>query len=221
MIPKHEPRSSFGAWLLKYRLLIIIITFVVVIPIAFVAALYIGDYIKYKDVDFSLPNAQEKEIVSTFLDAKIKLEDETEHQVIVFENDDLIIYIKLDEIVKQQYVDTNGFYKFYTRWESKRGNDISNVNVTFILQTQWINAKSSPVTFPLNKTYPNAPREIIFNAKLPQSPLWFVTVERPDLYVKVTYDREIGLTGSEAQKVYFKSSLLGITPIKELPEDEE
>lgn len=220
MIPKHEPKSSFGAWLLKYRLTIILLTFIILIPIAFVAALYIGDYLKYKEVNFAQPSAEQSELVSEFQTSTLIIEEETEHQVIKLENSDLIIYIKLDDILVQEYVDTHGYYKFFTKWESKRGNDISGVNLTYVLQTQWINGKSLPHSFAPTKTYPNNPREITYDVILPQSPLWFVTVERPDLYIKVTYTSSYGMGGSEQKTSYFMASLLGITPIKDLPVEE-
>lgn len=220
MIPKHEPRSSFGAWLLKYRLLIILSTFIILIPIAFVAALYIGDYLKYKEVNFSLPNAEVQDLRSEFETSTLITEDETNHQVIKMENSDLIIYIKLDDILVREYVDTHGYYKFFTKWESKRGNDTTGVNVTFVLQTQWINGKSAPLSFAPTKTYPNNSREVTYDTILPQTPLWFVTVESPDLYVKVTYTSSFGLGGSEQKTAYFKASLLGITPIQDLPVEE-
>ncbi len=220
MIPKHEPRSSFGAWLLKYRLAIILFSFIILIPIAFVIALYVGDYLKYKEVNFAPANAQQSEIVKEFETSDLVIEDDTEHQVIKYENSDLIIYIKIDEILVREFIDTHGFYKIFAKWESKRGNDISGVSLTVVLQTQWINGKSAPLTFSPAKTYPNNPREITYDAKLPQSPLWFVTVERPDLYVKVSYTSTFGLGGSGPKTNYFKSSLLGITPIKELPDEE-
>src|SRR5690554_6383589 len=104
MLPKHQPHSKFGKWLLKYRLKIILFSFVILVPIIFVIALDVGDYLRYKDVEFN------DNVVSKFQTSYITLEDETNHQMINLETDEVLIQIKLIDYMKLEYYDYNNEY---------------------------------------------------------------------------------------------------------------
>lgn len=52
MVFKYILNFKFGRWLLKYWLKFILFVFIVIILVIFVIVLYLGDYLKYKNVDF-------------------------------------------------------------------------------------------------------------------------------------------------------------------------
>lgn len=206
MLPIHEPRSKFGKWLLKYRFLIIILTFVIVIPVAFVIALYVGDYLKYRSVSF------DDTLISDFNSTYITTEDTTLHEEINLETNDLIIKIKLKSIlVPEYYDDTNGAYTFRAKYQPKSGRTVSALTTTMILQTDWINMKSNPKNLNLTESYSSI-QIISFNHILPSYPLWFVTVQRPHLYVKISYHLTIGMSQEEIKTFYFKTDLTNLIP---------
>lgn len=206
MLPKHQPHSKFGKWLLKYRLKIILFSFVILVPIVFVIALYVGDYLRYKNVEFS------DNVVSKFQTSYITLEDETYHQIINLETDEVLIQIKLiDYMTLEYYDDTNGHYTFKVRHEVKPNAHIHDIKVNFVIQTHWVNAKSDVIPVPLSTTF-GTNRRIAYNYVLPQSPLWFVTVTDPFLYVEVSYHKEYAMDHEETVHHYFKTYLGDITP---------
>lgn len=206
MLPKHQPHSKFGKWLLKYRLKIILFSFVILVPIVFVIALYVGDYLRYKNVEFN------DNVVSKFQTSYITLEDETYHQIINLETDEVLIQIKLiDYMTLEYYDDTNGHYTFKVRHEVKSNAHIHDIKVNFVIQTNWVNAKSDVIPVPLSTTF-GTNRRIAYNYVLPQSPLWFVTVTDPFLYVEVSYQKEYAMNHEETVHHYFKTYLGDITP---------
>lgn len=206
MLPKHQPHSKFGKWLLKYRLKIILFSFVILVPILFVIALYVGDYLRYKNVEFN------DNVVSKFQTSYITLEDETYHQIINLETDEVLIQIKLiDYMTLEYYDDTNGHYTFKVRHEVKSNAHIHDIKVNFVIQTNWVNAKSDVIPVPLSTTF-GTNRRIAYNYVLPQSPLWFVTVTDPFLYVEVSYHKEYAMDHEETVHHYFKTYLGDITP---------
>lgn len=210
MVPKHTPNSKFGRWLLKYRLKLILFAFIVIIPVTFVIALYLGDYLKYKNVDFDGNN------VSQFQSTFITTEDESNHEIINLETDELLIQIKLmDMLVPEYYDDTNGHYTFKARQEVKSGKHIQELTVKFVVQAEWINAKSAVTTIPLTNTF-GTDRKISFNHILPQSPLWFVNVDAPYLYVEVVYHIELALDQEETVTHYFKTYVGDLTPASQI-----
>jgi len=206
MLPKHEPSSKFGKWLLKHRLLIVIFSFVVIVPIAFVVALYLGDYLKYQTVDFG------NDPVSSFnTNYYITTEETTGHQIINFETPELTYHIKWVSYLVPEFKEDPGNYVFKVKYTEKPSKLVSSVNGTFVLQTLWIDAKSAPKSIVASESF-GTNQTINYEFKLPQSPLWFVTVERPYVYIKLTYNSEIGMNQSEVKTHYLKIDLAGLTP---------
>jgi hypothetical protein len=206
MVPKIEPKSKFGKWLLKYRLKIILFSFIVVIPVVFVVALYVGDYLRHSSVDF------EGKKISNFKTSYMTVESETNHQIINLETNEVIVQIKLiDYLIPEYYDDTNGHYTFKVKYEVKSGSHIHAVSAKFILQTDWINARSNVINVPMTETF-GTNRRISFNHVLPQAPLWFVDVKAPYLYVELEYHVDLALGQEETVVHYFKTYLGNITP---------
>ncbi len=205
MLPKHEPQSKFGKWLLKYRLLITVFLFVFLVPLAFIVALYLGDYLKYQSVVFG------EDTISDFESTYITIEENTNHEEINLETDELIYKIKLVSIVIPEFTDDPGSYSFRVKYEAKPNKTVSAISATLILQTEWIDAKSQPRNVSTGLNYGSV-QPVTFNKILPVSPLWFVTVERPYLYVKITYQIAISMGQQETRTHYFKTNLVGLTP---------
>lgn len=210
MVPLHQPKSSFGKWLLKYRLLITLLSIFILIPVIFVIALYVGDYLKYKKVSF------DDQVITQFESTSLTYEQETLHEEINLVNTDLIVKIKLESILVPEYSDETGNYVFKSKYEEVPNKSVSNVRITMILQTDWMDAKSQPYQTSLAKSYGSSTQMLIFSEMLPTSPLLFVKVERPHLYVKVTYDINLGLGQNETREVYYKAVLKGLTPSYEI-----
>jgi hypothetical protein len=206
MVPKIEPKSKFGKWLLKYRLKIILFSFVVVIPVVFVVALYVGDYLRHSSVDF------EGKVISNFKTSYMTEETSTNHQIINLETNEVIVQIKLiDYLIPEYYDDTNGHYTFKVKYEVKSGSHIHAMSAKFILQTDWINARSNVTNIPMSETF-GTNRRISFNHVLPQAPLWFIDVKAPYLYVELEYHIDLALGQEETVVHYFKTYLGNITP---------
>lgn len=214
MVPKAQPRSKFGVWLLKHRFIIIISMFVLLIPIAFVIALYVGDYLRYQNVTF-----EEGEVVSNFRTMDYTNEDTDDaHEVLVMETQHVIIYAKLMNIIVPEYIDELdvGRYEFQFRYETKGSVTLQSINIRALLQTDWVDARSEQV---INLQPPrdawSTTRNIDFKYQLPVYPLWFVKVERPLLYVHLSYTYQSGFN-TETVSTYFKGNLTYITPVNEL-----
>ncbi|VEU82576.1 hypothetical protein [Acholeplasma hippikon] len=209
MVPLHQPKSTFGKWLLKYRLILTILGIFILVPAAFVIALYVGDYLKYQKVTF------DDVVVSKFEKSYLTTESSTNHEEINLENADLIVKIKLDSFLIPEYYDESGYYTFKAKYVEQVNKLVSSVQITLVLQTDWMDAKSNPYSISLSKNY-SSQHSVAFNHILPQSPLWFVKVERPNLYVKVTYQIDLGLGQTELREAFFKTSLVGLTPSTEI-----
>lgn len=209
MVPLHQPNSSLGKWLLKYRLIIAIVSIFILVPAAFVIALYVGDYLKYQKVTF------DQVVVKDFQSTYITTDEALNHQEINLENSDVLVKIKLDSYNVPAYYDETGDYTFRAKYVEKANKAVSNLQITMILQTEWMDAKSAPYQTSIAKNY-NAQYKITFNQILPHSPLWFVNVERPVLYVKVSYQIELGLGQTEIRESYYKANLVGLIATSEV-----
>ncbi|CDR31081.1 Uncharacterised protein [Acholeplasma oculi] len=206
MLPKHQPQSKFGKWLLKYRLKLFLFIFIIVVPVTFIIALYLGDYLKYKNVDFG------NDIQSNFLSSYITYEDETNHEIINLETPDLIVQVKLISFhIPEFYDETNGHYTIRAKYKTKNNVHIHGFETVFLLQTDWMNAKSEPLNMALTENF-STNRMISFNHILPHQPLWFVEVQKPNLYSKITYHIELAMDQEVTVNYYFRTDLLGLTP---------
>ncbi|WP_026400160.1 hypothetical protein [Acholeplasma equifetale] len=204
MANKVKKQSNFKSWLLKYRVKIGLALLLITLPVAYVTALYLGNYIRYNEVEF------DGEKISSFEKTYITIEDETNHEIINLETNDLIIQIKLVEIKQPQY-ENPGYYTFKAKVVDKTDHLIENVQITMILSTKWMNAKSQPRSlYPTNNFSSNI--SLDFKERLPKSPLWFVTVHQPHLYVKVSYQTPIALEQVKSITHYFSTDLYGLTP---------
>ncbi|MFA5692045.1 MAG: hypothetical protein WC907_00385 [Acholeplasmataceae bacterium] len=215
-----KPKSSISKWLLKYRLMILLIAVLFVIPLITITTLYVVNYTKYQKVVFN------DKTIKNFKSSYITIEDEKEHYEINFEMDHLIVKVKVMSIKKPIYdvkdpehEDERGNYIFQAKYVKKGNSNVSNVSLSLILQTDWFDAKSDVKTFNLSTNY-SSNQTVAFNQYLPKRPLWFVTVNSPILYAKVSYDLELGI-GSDNKSNYFKNNLKEIIPSNIIDDEKE
>ncbi|PKK93905.1 MAG: hypothetical protein CVV61_02295 [Tenericutes bacterium HGW-Tenericutes-6] len=194
-----QVKPSFWKWLHQYRIKIALSAFLVIIPITLILTAYIGAYTTNNKVHFDVEVTQETTYIKDF----ISYDD----------IDALLLHIEWVALKSPEEntegVLVNGYYDFNLRYEAKEGYSINNVSVTPLLQTPWTNIRSLGTT--QNLTTSNRVFRIIFNYELPVRPLWFVTVEEANLYLKVDYT--FTSAGSPITKtVYVLYPLENITP---------
>ncbi|MDR2822539.1 MAG: hypothetical protein LBV58_03200 [Acholeplasmatales bacterium] len=105
---------------------------------------------------------------------------------------------------------TGGSYKFSFTFEEKTSVHLQNFRVTPLLQTKWVEYRGLGSQLSLAQGISSS-STINFNYTLPTSPLWFVRVDDPILYLKVEYNEAIA--GIENTKtVYLSLSLKNLDP---------
>ena len=159
----------------KNRIKIALLMFVTVIPLTLILTVYIGAYANNRKVHFDQTVTEQTTYVNKFV-SKDDL-------------DAIKVNISWYELsypeVNDQGVLVGGEYKFDMSYEAKENYEIINVSITPVLKTPWTDLRSSIPSTPLLTT--NKRVGISFNYELPVSPLWFVEVTEPNLYVKVDY----------------------------------
>ena len=92
---------------------------------------------------------------------------------------------------------------------------VSSVKVTPVLKTDWKDMKSIGIQRPLS--YNNTSFSVDFNFDLPKSPLLFVTIVDPNLYLKVEYVYKTA--GQDVTEIeYVKFSLKDLNPKTVIPD---
>jgi hypothetical protein len=199
-MPKQQTRASFWMRLHKNRLKIVTITFLIIAPIILVTALYIGSYVGSGRVHFDETKTEDTEMVSEFLAldglTPFTLSIEWLELKLPTENADGAL--------------EGGYYRFSVAYDLKETYNISNVSVTPVLQTRWANIRS----LGRNTQIAEVGRvvDVPFNHVMPATPLPFVTVDEPTLYLKVQYTQtSVGGTSIEHTE-YVVFSLEGLNP---------
>jgi hypothetical protein len=187
-------------WLHIHRLPIVIFLFSIVMPIALVLSIYLGSHIGNKRVYFDLEKTEETEIISDFLEIQ-----DVEH---------FNLFVTWESLKKPVLDESNvlsgGYYTFRIRYESQPNVNMSNVMVTPVLQTPWTNIRY--LGQPIQMQEQDRIMLINFNHELPINPLWFVTVNDPILYMKITYTRTIIGQTTVEEVVYVRMTLNDLNP---------
>jgi hypothetical protein len=208
-MPKQQLRVSkvkhIFSWIHVNRLKIVLFAFFVILPIAFVTTLYVATYTTYKKVHFDVEVGPDSVFIKDFIDI-----DEIEEFDLFFSWTELR-NPKLSTVSNEL---EGGYYKFQMYYTQNTGYQISSLKVTPVLQTMWtdIRAVGNPVvliTSPKNV-------QVNFNHELPVSPLWFVTVTDPILYLKLEYTYTTASTPIN-KIVYISFNLSDLTPDKVIP----
>lgn len=180
--------NKFLNGLYQYRLFIFAIFFVIIVPITLISFLYLGTYFESKKVNFTenISSSKFSNALVSVVDNKVQY-----HLDLI----DFELYLNFNQITlptkntsededgkkTESYV--NGRYHFSTYFSNKKGN-VSEISANFALQTQWMDTLST-TSRPLSSSSDSF--TISYNHILPKWPLWFVKVERPDLYVHLNY----------------------------------
>ena len=197
---KNKKKQTFWTWLHQNRILVFVWSFVIIIPISLALIAYIGSYTHNRKVHFDQTETAETEYIKDFMSI-----DEIPYIDLIIDWDQLR-YPDYDEITDQFY---GGYYRFNISYAPKLNYQINSVTITPVLQTDWINLKSisQPTTiFPFSYVM-----HLEFNYELPRTPLLFVTVREPNLYMKV--DINMTVAGATTQQtLYVKYDLSDINP---------
>lgn len=184
----HKNRIKLGIWL-----------FLIILPITLVITAYVGSYTTNKSVYFDSEITEESIIVRDFIDA-----DELKGISISIEWD---AFKKPTENAEGELAD--GYYRFIMSYSPKSNYDIGSVKITPVLQTDWKSYRS--VGIQRNLSTNDASFSIDYNYELPKSPLLFVTIEDPNLYLKVEYTYTV--VGQDVTEIeYVKFSLKDLNP---------
>lgn len=170
-----QTKPSFWKWFHKNRIKVALYTFLIVVPITLILTAYIGAYTNNNKVHFDVEVTEETTYIKDFVSY-----DDIDALLIHIE----WIALKSPE-ENEEGILINGYYDFNIRFEAKEGYSINNVAVTPVLQTPWTNIRSMGTQ--QNLTTNNRLFRVIFNFELPVNPLWFVTVDEANLYLKVDY----------------------------------
>lgn len=172
--------------------------FVVVIPLILVIFMYVQSYTRSQRVSFDT-SSSDPMYVNEFIAI-----DELKGLSLDVEWDVLQLPTS-----NEQGELTGGYYRFKIRYNPDENTSISSVSVTPVLQTDW--ADLSVVGETINLTTAYTDMLIEFNHTLPISPLFFVKVTDPNLYLKLTYLHVIA--GLQTQKtIYIKYPLHNLYP---------
>lgn len=197
MKSKNNTNQTFWQWLFKYRAKIGLLTFLIAIPLSLILITYLGPYISNKSVHFD----EEK----TDVQRSFQAIDELEELEIVIDWTRLY-HTKYDE---DGVISTNGSYTFSMNYETKGAYDISSVSITPVLHTDWFPYYSVGTTTSLYTSKKSV--TLIWNEEFPMHKLLFVTVNEPNLYLKVEY-AYVTLDQTINKTAYVMYSLDGINP---------
>ncbi len=196
---KHKP-LTFWQKIHKYRAKIGLLAFLIIIPISLVLIAYLGPYFSNKSVNFSSETAETQDIQRRF----IGLND----------LDEMLLTVEWTDLVKPQFsedneVTTPGYYRFLLTYEAKDNYDISTVSITPVLHPDWFPVYFVGTTRQMYST--SLTFQVTYNEVMPLHKLLFVTVEQPNLYLKIEYSY---ISGEETinQVAYVKYSLEGLYP---------
>lgn len=201
----QNKQKTLLSWIHKNRVKIGIWLFLIVLPISLLITAYIGSYTANKSVYFDKEINEESVKINDFV-----TKDELKA---------LTLNIEWNSLKKPSLNDegdlVGGFYGFNVSYTPDANYQLENVKITPVLKTDWKNLSSvgNQRYIAINMTS----FVIDFNYELPTSPLLFVTIEEPNLYVKVEYSYEsAGQTVTEIE--YVKFPLSDLNPKTVIPE---
>jgi hypothetical protein len=197
---KIKKKQTFWTWLHQNRIRAFLWAFLIIIPVSLVLIAYVGSYTHNKKVHFDQTETPETEYIKDFMS--------------VDEISSLNLFIEWDQLRNPDYDSTNeqfynGYYRFNVWYQPKLNYQINSVKIIPVLQTDWINLRSiglERLIYPMNQGI-----HVDFNYELPRTPLLFVSVKEPNLYLKIIINMTFAGTTSE-QTVYVKYDLSNVNP---------
>ncbi len=170
----RKNKRSLGSMISKYRKIIFLTLFFVLLPVILVIGIYSGTKANGEKIRFSEEGAVVK---------ASKIED-----VSGFNEFNLTIkYTEIAPLYDTEDKDKKIGNKYtFTITYNKNLHDISNVSVTGVLVAPWNTYQE--LKTPQNLTEGRSHSMVFdFKKETPYSPLWFVNVDYPILYLEVKY----------------------------------
>jgi len=188
-------KLGFWAWVHKNRLKIVALSFIVLVPLALLASVYIGSFTNNRKIYFDAVKTNETVIISKY--RKVNPENLSLNSQFYYEiedvNKDFDLFIMWDQL-HNPYLNTEsgnldfGSYRFRMYYTPNSSKTINQMNVTTLLQTDWTDIRQIGSTTALLQTIPGSNNILIpFNYRLPKEPLPLVKVESPHLYLRIVY----------------------------------
>lgn len=197
MRPKKNEPMTFWTWLNKYRAKIGLLAFVIAIPLTLVLIAYLGPYYSNKSVHF---DSEYKDVQRQFVG--------------VDDMEEIAINIVWKKLVNPVYDDegvvtSHGSYQFDINYETKGAYDISSVAITPVLHTDWFSHYSIGAKLTIGTS--NKSVSVAWDELFPMRKLIFVTVNEPNLYLKVEYTYAV-MESTVNKTAYVKYALSDLNP---------
>lgn len=175
MSQSKKSKQSFGSLLLTYRKIIILSLFFVLLPIVIVIGVYSGtkangEKIKMKADATTTISSNKFDSIEDFDDFNLTFE-----------------YVKLAKIVDPENSEKTigNSYTFKVSY-TKNIQDVSKVSISSVLVGPW--STYQVIKEPINLSEGSQQNLVVeFKKVTPYSPLLFVTVEHPIMYLEVKY----------------------------------
>lgn len=203
---KIVKKPTFWTWLHRNRLKIVTLSFIVILPLALVFTAYIGSYTANRKVYFDQEITEETEMIKGFM---------TLDEIDAFSLNVIWNELKHPTTLPDSDELSGGYFKFHVSYETKENYTVKNVSVIPVLQTDWKDIRYIGNSWTIKTTEQTSSsdfKSVSFNHELPFSPLLFVTVSEPNLYMKISYTVTSG--GNDVTHIdYVRFSLKGLNPI--------
>lgn len=174
-------KAQLLSWLHKYRTKLALSLFFIVTPLLLIAIGYITPYRQSTRVSFDNEITEESVYIRNF-----KSLEELEDITLYFS------WLTLVEPIENEDGDLiDGEMSFRIKYEVENNKDINDITVTTVLQPLYTNirdvAPQPKIIFPFGDTSPRNDFTISHNVLYPFSPMFFVQLNDPILYLKITY----------------------------------
>jgi hypothetical protein len=216
---KQKPvKKTFLGWIHRNRLKIVLISFLVIVPITLILTIYIGSFVNNNKVHFDQEVTQETIYIKDFIEVNpSKLDIDENFYYTIDQIDAFELHLRWDELILPVKNETtgeleNGVYKFKTYYAQNDGFNVSSLNITPVLQTEWTDIRAIGPSLGVQTSIPvSANLNIQFNYRLPVRPLLFVKLESPMLYLRLNYVLQVA--GSPLNKTaYIQFDLDQVNP---------
>jgi len=202
---KKDSSVSFWTLFHKYRNKIALFSFFVIIPLTLILVAYLGPLNESRKVTFDQTISDSSEFITSFKDL-----DEIKDLEITLNWTELNLPILNDnnELINGSYV----FNLSYTVLDNK---NISDVTVQIALKSQYGTVQNVSNTFPITSSVNGSNITVSHNVLYPFSPLWFVTINEPVVYLKISYKETFPGISQPVDVIQYASySLADVLPKK-------
>ena len=162
-------------WIDKNRVKIGIWLFLIILPISLVITAYVGSYTSNRSLYFDQEITEESEKINNF--------------VAIDELKAITLDVEWDALKKPvedaEGALVGGYYRFNIKYSANENYSLENVKITPVLKTDWKNYRSVGIERYISTSFISF--AVDFNYELPISPLLFVRIEDPNLFLKVEY----------------------------------